>query len=147
MRFSASRLGAKPDLDNVSDADWETASGRAHAMEDLLARGARPSKIAVVAQELGLSKAMVYRLLARYRNNPAPTELLPKREGRVPGARRLGVEVEDVVQGLIEGYYLKKERPRVIDLYRQVAVSCRINNSHNRLTKQSGLGSNSWIQP
>jgi hypothetical protein len=68
---------------------------------------------------------MVYRLLARYRINPAPSELLPKREGRVLGTHRLDDEVEGIVQGLIQSFYLKRQRPRVIDLYRQVAFSCR----------------------
>jgi hypothetical protein len=35
-----------------------------------------------VAREQSLSKAMVYRLLARYRLNPSPSELLPKRHGQ-----------------------------------------------------------------
>jgi hypothetical protein len=37
----------------------------------------------------------------------------------------LGDEVETVIQNLIDSYYLKRERPRVIGLYRQVALVCR----------------------
>jgi hypothetical protein len=33
---------------------------------------------------------MIYRLLATYRKNPAPSELLPKREGRAAGVGMLG---------------------------------------------------------
>jgi hypothetical protein len=68
---------------------------------------------------------MIYRLLARYRKNPAPSELLPKREGRTAGVGMLVDEVEAVIQELIVGYYLKRQRPRVVDLYRQIALSCR----------------------
>jgi putative transposase len=94
-------------------------------MEKLLADGAGPVGITEASEQLGLSKAMIYRLLARYRENPAPSELLPKREGRSSGAGRLDDEVEAVIQGLIVSYYLKRQRPRVVDLYRQIALSCR----------------------
>jgi putative transposase len=94
-------------------------------MEKLLADGAGPAGIIEASEQLGLSRAMIYRLLARYRKNPAPSELLPKREGRSSGVGRLEDEVEAVIQKLIAGYYLKRQRPRVVDLYRQIALSCR----------------------
>jgi putative transposase len=118
----------KPDLETASDAEWDLASKRAHAMEDLLVNGAGPSRIAEVAKEQSLSKAMVYRLLARYRQNPSPSELLPKRRGQETGAHRLSTEVESVIQRLVHGYYLKSQRPRIIDLYRQITVECRRNH-------------------
>jgi transposase InsO family protein len=125
MQFSRSDRAAKPDIEAASDQQWESASRRATVLQNLLASGGGPAQVSEAARELALSKAMVYRLLARYRVNPAPSELLPKREGRVPGTHRLDDEVEGIVQGLIQSFYLKRQRPRVIDLYRQVAFSCR----------------------
>jgi putative transposase len=125
MQFAKSRSVATPNVEAASDAEWKTASERAAAMERLVAYGAGPEKITEVSEQLGLSKAMIYRLLARYRRNPAPSELLPRREGRAAGVGRLSDEVEAVIQRLIVGYYLKSQRPRVVDLYRQIALSCR----------------------
>jgi putative transposase len=125
MQFSRLDRAAKPDIEAASDQQWQSASPRATVLQNLLASGGGPAQVSEAARELGLSKAMVYRLLARYRVNPAPSELLPKREGRVPGTHRLDDEVEGIVQGLIQSFYLKRQRPRVIDLYRQVAFSCR----------------------
>src|SRR5260370_4554207 len=116
MQFARGRRVGRPDVEAASDIEWETASKRADAMERLVACGAGPAKITEVSEQLGLSKAMIYRLLARYRKNPAPNELLPRREGRAAGVGRLGDEVEAVIQGLIVGYYLKRQRPRVVDL-------------------------------
>jgi putative transposase len=113
------------DIDTASRAEWETASRRAKAMEQLVSGGTGPAGIASAAQELGLSTSMVYRLLARYRKNPAPSELLPRREGRPSGARRLDDNVENLIGDLIADYYLQRERPRIVDLFRQVALSCR----------------------
>lgn len=125
MRFSKASHPKKPDIEDASEGEWEIASQRASAMDELVAHGAGPSRVTQTAQELGLSKAMVYRLLARYRLNPVPSELLPKREGCVPGSRRLGDEVEAVIQEMISDFYLKRERPRIVDLYRQIVISCR----------------------
>jgi putative transposase len=125
MQFAKSRSVITPDVEAASDAEWKTASERAAVMERLVAHGAGPAKITEVSEQLGLSKAMIYRLLARYRKNPAPSELLPRREGRAAGVGRLGDEVEAVIQGLIVGYYLKRQRPRIVDLYRQITLSCR----------------------
>jgi putative transposase len=37
----------------------------------------------------------------------------------------LSDEVETVIRQLIDSYYLRKERPRVIDLHRKIAPVCR----------------------
>ena len=125
MQFARSRSVLNPDIEDASDGEWKTATERADAMERLVTQGTGPSKITEISEQLGLSKAMIYRLLARYRKNPAPSELLPRREGRTAGVGRLGDEVEDVIQGLIAGYYLKRQRPRIVDLHRQIALACR----------------------
>ena len=125
MRFASPATSPKPDLEGASDADWEIASRRAHAMEDLLVNGVGPVRVAAVAREHGLSTAMVYRLLARYRANPVPSALLPGISGPPTGSRRLDEEVEAIIQRGIEAYYLKRERPRVVDLHTQIILDCR----------------------
>jgi hypothetical protein len=45
-------------------------------MDELLQRGSA-AHVADAAQEQGLSTALMYRLLARYRKNPSPAALLP----------------------------------------------------------------------
>jgi hypothetical protein len=71
-------------------------------MERPVACGAGLAKIIEVSEQLGLSKAMIYRLLARYRKNLAPSELLPRREGRAAGLGRLGDEDPRQSQGLVD---------------------------------------------
>jgi putative transposase len=114
----------KPVADTASDADWQIASQREGALKMLL-RFSSPAAVAEVAADLRLSSAMVYRLLAVYRRDPSTSSLLPNRGGRVSGTRLLSAEVETVIQTLISGYYLKRQRPRVVDLHRQVILECR----------------------
>jgi putative transposase len=114
----------KPARDTASDADWQIASQREGALKMLL-RSSSPAAVAEVAADLRLGSAMVYRLLAVYRRDPSTSSLLPSRGGRVAGTRLLSTEVETVIQTLISGYYLKRQRPRVADLHRQVILECR----------------------
>jgi putative transposase len=114
----------KPTIDSPSDADWDIASHREVALKVLLETSS-PAAVAEVAADLGLSSAMVYRLLAVYRRNPSTSSLLPNRGGRVSGARLLSADVETIIQTLISGYYLKRQRPRVADLHRQIILQCR----------------------
>ena len=114
----------KPAGDTASDADWQIASQREGALK-LLLRSSSPTAVAEVAADLRLSSAMVYRLLAVYRRDPSTSSLLSNRGGRVSGTRLLSPEVETVIQTLISGYYLKRQRPRVADLHRQVILECR----------------------
>ena len=70
---------------------------------------------------------MTYRLLARFRIDPFPNALLPGQGGRPTGTRLLHPETECIIERLIKTYYLKREQPRIVDLYREVAVECRRN--------------------
>jgi putative transposase len=114
----------KPDCEKASDADWLLAGRREVALKTLLP-DTSPTAVAQVAEDLGLSAAMVYRLLAAYRRDPSTRSLLPNRGGRARGARLLATDVERVIQTSIFGYYLKKQRPRIADLHRHVILECR----------------------
>ena len=114
----------KPDRDSASDADWQTARNREDALKVLLETSS-PAAVAEVAADLRLSSAMVYRLLAVYRRDPSTSSLLPNRGGRASGTKLLSTDVETVIQTLISGYYLKRQRPRVADLHRQIILECR----------------------
>ena len=98
----------KPSSEGASEADWQIASRREDALKVLLG-GSSKSAVAEVAADLGLSAAMVYRLLAAYRRSPSTSCLLPNRGGRVAGTRLLTTGVENVIQKLIAGYYLKTQ--------------------------------------
>lgn len=114
----------KPDQEKATDADWHMASQREDALKPLL-ESTSPAAVAQVATDLGLSSAMVYRLLATYRRGPSTRSLLPNRGGRAQGTRFLSTDVERVIQALISGFYLKTQRPRVADLHRQIILECR----------------------
>jgi len=84
MQFAGLDRAAKAGIEAASDLQWEIAGRRASVLDTLLASGVGTARVAEAARELGLSMAMVYRLLARYRRNRVPSELLPKRGAVYP---------------------------------------------------------------
>jgi putative transposase len=120
-------VSVRKDIETASDAEWAIASQRADVMDSLLSQS-NAASVGEAARELGLSIAMMYRLLARYRKNPTPSSLLPAKAGVIVGATLLDSEVEGLVQRLIRSFYLIKERPRIADLHRHIAIECRRQN-------------------
>lgn len=66
----------------------------------------------MVAKDLGISRALVYRLASRYRLRAQTSSLLPFRRGRAPRSRLLNPEVEALICTVVERIYLQSERPR-----------------------------------
>lgn len=76
------------------------------------------------AEQLHVSRATVYRLLARYKQSLEATALLPDTPGRRPGTRELGKVQEKIVHDLIRGFFLSKQRPSMAALHRSIALDC-----------------------
>jgi putative transposase len=83
------------------------------------------SEVEGAAQELELSRAMVYRLVARYRRDPHTGALLSHSPGRRSGTRLLGERMEQIVAQAIKTFFLTPERPSVTALHRVVSSECK----------------------
>jgi putative transposase len=87
--------------------------------------GPVPAAIATeAAKTLGISRSMLYRLVARFRAQPQLSTLLPGTPGRRYETHRLSKALERVIARTIEDVYLQRERPRVADLIRMVNARC-----------------------
>ncbi len=76
------------------------------------------------AQQLGISRSLVYRLVARFRCRPQTSTLLPQRRGHKPQTKLLDPRVEKLLADTIQQVYLQRERPRISDLMRAVSAQC-----------------------
>jgi putative transposase len=76
-------------------------------------------------QELGISRSLVYRLVAKFRERPQVSSLLPSKRGRRPTSRALPIATEAVLQETIDHVYLQREKPRLSDLLKEVERECR----------------------
>ena len=76
------------------------------------------------AQQLGISRSLVYRLVARFLRRLQTSTLLSQRRGHKPHAKLLDPQVEKLLAETIQQVYLQRERPRVSDLMREVSANC-----------------------
>lgn len=81
-------------------------------------------QISEAAKILGISRAMIYRLLVRFRTAEQATSLLPSKPGPRPGAKQLEPDQEKIIERLIRRFYLSRQKPSIAALHREVAREC-----------------------
>ena len=74
---------------------------------------------------LELSRAMVFRLLARYKQDPRFSVLLPRRQGRKRGSHALLEGQERMISLQIQKVARTGENPSLAALHRKIAAACR----------------------
>ena len=74
---------------------------------------------------LELSRAMVFRLLARYKQDPGFSVLIPRRPGRKPGSHALLAGQERMISLQIQEVAGTGENPSLAALHRKIAAACR----------------------
>lgn len=122
---------------STDDEEWDVAQRRACVVRRLLKSSdpkARSKLMTAAIAELNVSRATLYRLLARFRALEVTSALLPARRGRPPGARSLDERREVIIADVIANFYLKPERPRLSDLIERVGLRCH----------EEGLAAPAW---
>ena len=107
--------------ESAPDSDWGTALQR-EAVIRPLAEEWKLGRAAVqeASQHLGVSRALVYRLIARYRQRAQTSSLWPWKRGPARNTRYLEISREDLLTACIKEFYLAPERPSLAALFQQV---------------------------
>ncbi len=105
----------------ASDSDWLKASQR-EAIIRPLADQVRLTEadVCTAAQNLQTSRATLYRLIARYRQRPQTSSLLPWKRGRDVRTHFLDREREEIIKACIQEFYLTPQRPSMAALLREL---------------------------
>jgi putative transposase len=116
-----------PFPDEIDEALWDEACRRADAIRGFLKRNptsATAAEVVVLAAELSLSQATTYRLIKLFRAGATVLSLVDRKRGRPEGYRTLDEKREEIVRTTINTFYLKRTRPTVSQLFRDVQMSC-----------------------
>lgn len=101
-------MGEKNRWRSVSQEDWDVALARETVIRSLSDQVEVTAKeVAKATAELGISRSLLFRLLAKFRKRPQVSSLLPGKRGRRPAARVLSVTTEAVIQEAIVQFYLR----------------------------------------
>ena len=111
---------------SASDEDWALALAREEVIRPLTDQPEVTEGLVVTAKaELGISRSLVYRLVAKFRKRPQVSSLLLGKRGRKASVRTLSVAAEAVVRDAIANVYLQREKPRFSDLLREIQRQCQ----------------------
>jgi putative transposase len=109
----------------VSGAVWRETVKRARVISDLAEMDhCTTAQVDQAARKLNIGRAMVYRLLARFRESRDTSSLLPTKPGRKTGGQMLKKAQERIISDLIRKVYLSKEKPSVAAVHRIIALEC-----------------------
>jgi len=118
-------LAWKGELDQIPEADWKLAARRERIIAPLADRDhVTQSEIEQAGEALRLGPAMVFRLLARYRRKRCTSVLVPETRGRKCGSRVLDPSLEKIIETAIKDFYLRREKPSLASLHREVRQAC-----------------------
>ena len=119
---------SEPFAEEIDDIDWDDACRKADVIREFLRRVSGPTTTAQMrelADELRLSQASAYRLLKLFRAGGTVLSLVGRKAGRPVGHRVLDEARDEIIRAEIKRFYLKKNRPSVSALVREVNASCR----------------------
>jgi len=116
----------RQDLADIADADWQEAERRLSIIRPLVDRhmiGRDDAK--KCAEEAGVDTATIYRWLQRYRATGSTLALIPQKRGWKTGKTRIPAFAEEVVNEVIQNFYLTPQRPTAQKAVIEVMRRCQ----------------------
>jgi putative transposase len=112
------------DHETADQNAWATARQREHVLSQL---PARPSQAAIrdAMEELGTSRATLFRWLRRFRESGRTSSLLPRPTGPGLGVQPFDPPVLAIVERHFEQLYATRRKPTLTRLWREIAADCR----------------------
>jgi putative transposase len=109
----------------VDQVDWTKAQERERIIRDSL-QGDEPMtrRVETAAKTLGLSERTVRRLITRYTASAQTTSLMRQLPGPKKSYRRLGPELERIIDAAIQTHYLVRPRKPMEEVYKEVRRRC-----------------------
>jgi putative transposase len=117
----------------MRESHWESAPSDAWALALTREAVIRPLAEAprlshavadVAAATLGISRSLVYRLVAQFRDRPQTSTLLRRKRGLSVQTSLLAPPLERLITDAIDEVYLQPERARISDLIRVIDARC-----------------------
>lgn len=113
------------DINEYSNEEFKEIQQKYNAIQPLLSNDIPRNEIEQYAEKIGVHFTTLYRWLRNYKSTGTLTGLLPKPSGRKKGETRLDFMTEDVMQEVINNYYLTKQRPSVQSVITKINIECK----------------------
>jgi putative transposase len=131
-------------IENVRGVEqivWNRAQQREAAIRGALeGDGSMTTRVETAAKSLGLSARTVRRLITRYTASAQTTSLIDHLRGPNKSHRRLGPDVERIIDAAIQTHYLVRPRKPMESVYKEVHRRCHaekgVTPSRNSVLKR-----------
>lgn len=122
-------VGEYQDVDDIADEDWQIAQARYAAISPLvgivyLSR----EEVTRRASEVKVNTATLYRWLQRYKAYGVVAALIPHKRGWKNGHTRIAQDTLNVIEEVINNFYLSKQRPTIQKAVIEVKRLCMLRN-------------------
>lgn len=113
------------DIGTIEDKAWLIAESRYRAIAPLLSQGSfSRDDVKLRATEIGVSASSLYRWIGRYREDQLLSSLIPRKRGWVRGHSRISPQQVDLVESVIDSFYLTDQRHTPEGTFKEVARQC-----------------------
>src|ERR1044071_467183 len=114
------------DISEIEEADWEEATRRYTMIEPLLsARRSTREMVEEQARAAGIHWTTIYSWINAYESDARVSSLPPSPPTGGRGKSRLSPRVEEIIQEVIDGYYLGKKKYTAQEVCEEVCKRCR----------------------
>ncbi|RLA82781.1 MAG: transposase [Epsilonproteobacteria bacterium] len=94
-------------------------------IQPMLSNSISRKEIAAYAKKAGIHFTTLYRWLKKYRTTGTLAGLLPRPTGRKKGETRLDYQVEDIMNKVINTYYLSNQKPSIQAVINKINIECK----------------------
>lgn len=115
------------DLSDIADDDWKEIEKRYDAIKPLLNKSSR-REIEEHSKRIGVHFTTLYRWLNGYKTTGTITGLLPQKAGRKEGTIIIENEANQIINQIIQNYYLTRIKPSVQTVINKVFIECSSRN-------------------
>lgn len=113
------------DINEYTDSEFQEIQKKYLAIEPLLSENITRKEIEEHAKKINIHYTTLYRWLRRYQSTGTLLGLLPKPSGRKKGETRLDFATEEIMQNIINTYYLSKQKPSIQSAINKINIECK----------------------
>lgn len=95
------------------------------AIQPILTNSISREEIEKHSNEIGVHFTTLYRWVKKYKSTGSYTGLLPRPSGRKLGETRLDYQTEEIMQNIINHYYLTKQKPSIQSVIDKIQFDCQ----------------------
>jgi len=113
------------DIDEYTDTEFQEIQKKYMAIKPILSKNITKKEIEEYAKKIDIHYTTLYRWLKKYRSTGTLLGLLPKPSGRRRGETRLDFATEDIMENVINTYYLSKQKPYIQSVINKIFIECK----------------------